>query len=171
VFASAVGGSTFARIETLTSSSAGYKSQQWKNIPHVISQAPFGVGLGTVGSAASFGGKLHELLPEGRGVSGETQYNLLTDEVGAPGLIIWVGLALTVLLLTARKLRSIADPELRISLAALAAPLYGFLLIGFTGPIVGSAALGPYFWFAAGVAAYWFGSGKRMSGARTQEAT
>jgi len=45
------------------------------------------------------------------------------------------------------------------------------LLIGFTGPIVGSAALGPYFWFAAGVAAYWFGSGKRMSGARTQEAT
>src|SRR5207248_11272003 len=90
VFADAVGGSTFTRFETIGSSSSGYKSQLWKNIPHVLSQAPFGVGLGSAGAAAGFGGKANELLSEGRGVTGETQYNLLTDEVGAPGLIIWV---------------------------------------------------------------------------------
>src|SRR5207244_6647212 len=62
VFASAVGNGTFKRYESLSFSSSSYKAPLWKNIPHVLSQAPFGVGLGTAGSAAVFGGKVSELL-------------------------------------------------------------------------------------------------------------
>ncbi|TML00111.1 MAG: hypothetical protein E6G34_01030 [Actinobacteria bacterium] len=165
VLASAAGNGTFKRYESVSFSSSSYKAQLWKNIPHVLSQAPFGVGLGTVGSASRFGGKVSELLPEGRGVTGETQYNLLADETGAPGLVIWVGLALSVMLLAVRRLRYIADPELRLAVAGVAAPVFALLLMGFSGYLGASAALGPYYWFAAGVASYWLTGASGTSGA------
>ena len=83
--------------------------------------------MGTAGTASEFGGKISELLPEGRGVTGETQYNLLADEVGAPGLVIWIGLPLSVMLLAVRKLRYIVDPELRVALAAVLSAVAGWM--------------------------------------------
>ena len=61
-------------------------------------RAPLGVGLGTVGAAGGFGGKISELV-EGHGVSAETQYNVVADELGVPGLIVWIALTLYVIVL------------------------------------------------------------------------
>jgi hypothetical protein len=174
LFVSAEGSGTFSRYESIspskvTSTSTSYKSKAWTKIPHDLAAAPFGVGLGTVGAASSFGGKVTE-LEEGHGVTAETQYNFLADELGAPGLILWVALALNVILLAVRGLRHIGDTEMRIYLAAVVAPIIALLLMGFSGPLSTSAALGPYFWFAAGIAAYWFVGRPRQLEAKARAA-
>lgn len=171
LFVSAEGSGTFSRYssispEKVTSGSTGTKEKAWTLIPHEISVAPFGVGLGSVGAAGGFGGKSTELL-EGHGVTAETQYNFLTDELGAPGLVLWIALAGNLILLAARRLRQIGDIELRIQLAGLFAPFIALVLMGLSGPIMTSAALGPYFWLATGVAAYWFvGPGRKLYAVR-----
>jgi hypothetical protein len=81
-----------------------------------------------------------------------------------------VGLALNVIALALRRLRRIADVELRIDLAAVVAPVIALVLMGFSGPLSTSAALGPYFWFAAGIAAYWFTGARRAATAGTSAA-
>jgi hypothetical protein len=170
LFVSSVRSGTFSRYESIrpgnaeASSTAGYKSAAWSLIPHEISVAPFGVGLGTVGAAGGFGGKTTELL-EGHGVSAETQLNFVTDEIGAPGLVFWFALTITLIVLAVRRLRHVQDIELRIELAGVFAPFVAMVLMGFEGPIMTSAALGPYFWFATGVAGYWFAGPGRGSSA------
>ena len=145
---------TFARYEKITSSSStSYKASSWKQVPRLISLSPFGFGLGSVGPVGSFGGKATE---EVESHTAETQWNFLVDELGAPGVILWVGLALSVLSLAVRRLRLIPDDDLRVFLAATVAPLVAMCLMGFSGPLVTSSSLGPAYWFIAGVAAYWF---------------
>jgi hypothetical protein len=177
LFVSAEGGGTFNRYQSIgspskaASTSTGYKEQAWKKIPHVVEAAPFGVGLGTVGAAGGFGGHYTDEAVEGHGVTAETQYNFLVDELGAPGLILWVALVVSVVVLAARRLRTIPDGEMRIGLAAVFSAVIAMLLMGFSGPLTTSAALGPFLWFATGVASYWFlGPGSRRvsaSGAHT----
>ena len=139
------------------------KTGELAHLPHQLAVAPFGVGLASAGAASGFGGKVTEEL-EGHGVGGETQYNFEGDELGIPGLLLWVGLLINMILLAARRLRHVADVELRIDLAGVFAVLIAFLLMGVSGPVMGSAAGGPFFWFSAGIAAYWFaGPGRRAS--------
>jgi len=162
VFVSAVRPGTFKRYSSIAPSKVAttaptHKASSWEKIPSLIGKAPFGVGLGTVGAASGFGGRITELV-EGHTVSAETQYNLIADELGGPGLIIWVGLSLYVIVLVGRRLRHTADSELAIDLAGAMAPFVALTLEGFSGPFTTSAAAGPYFWFAIGIAAYWFGS-------------
>ena len=73
-------------------------------------------------------------------------------------------------MLALRRLRRIVDVELRIDLAAVVAPVIALVLMGFSGPLSTSAALGPYFWFAAGIAAYWFTGARRAATAGTSAA-
>lgn len=106
LFVSAVGGGTFKRYESIAPGNAAetvpsHKSSAWQNIPNFLASAPLGVGLGTVGAAGGFGGKITELV-EGHGVSAETQYNLIADELGAPGLIAWIALTVLVIALAVR---------------------------------------------------------------------
>jgi hypothetical protein len=171
VFVSAEGNATFVRYESIApggqtvSTTTGYKHGELTAIAHLIAVEPFGVGLGTVGAAGGFGGKNTNLL-EGHGVGAENQYKFLTDELGAPGLLFWLALSGEVILLGVRRLRRMRDPELRIYLSAVVAPFIALLLMGFAGPITTSASLGPFFWFAAGVAAYWFaGPGREAESA------
>jgi hypothetical protein len=167
VFVSAVGGGTFKRYESIAPGNAAetvpaHKSSAWENIPTVLAAAPLGVGLGTVGAAGGFGGKITELV-EGHGVSAETQYNVVADELGAPGLIVWVALTLYVIALATLGIRHFrGDGELAIMLAGAFAPFVALTLEGFSGPFITSTASGPYFWLAIGIAAYWFaGPGRR----------
>lgn len=151
---------TFKRYESFENSSAEeiatHKSGAYTLIPHELVTAPFGVGLGTVGAVGGFEGKDTDLL-EGHTVSAETQYNLITDELGGPGLILWAALSLYVVALTIRGMRAVrGDPDLTIMLAAAMAPFAAMIITGFSGPFETSAALGPYFWLAIGIAAYWF---------------
>ena len=166
LFVSAVGGGTFKRYESIAPGNAAetvpsHKASAWENIPNFLASAPLGVGLGTVGAAGGFGGKITELV-EGHGVSAETQYNLVADELGAPGLLAWIALTLFVIALAARGIRHVRDGELAILLAGAFAPFVALTLEGFSGPFITSTASGPYFWLAVGMAAYWFaGPGRR----------
>jgi hypothetical protein len=144
---------TFSRYETFEKDSAGevatHKAGAYTKIPSLIARAPFGIGLGTVGAVSGFGGKSTE------SASSETQYNFVVDELGTPGLVLWVVMSLYIAALTATQLRFVRDEELAILLAGAFAPFSALILMGFSGPLTTSAALGPYFWFAIGIAAYW----------------
>jgi hypothetical protein len=159
VFVSAVGSSTFSRYESISPGKLGStgdtKQGTLFHIPAQAEAAPFGVGLATVGAVGGFGGTVAKPL-EGHSVSADTQYNFVLDELGIFGLILWVALSLNVIALAARGLRRIADSELRVYLSAAFASFIAFTIIGVSGPTMGSAAFGPYFWFAVGMAAYWF---------------
>jgi hypothetical protein len=153
------GANVFSRYESIepnsvVQTSTTYKKKSLELIPGYIASAPFGFGLATAGSASSFGGKETEAL-EGHGVSSETQYNYVEDELGAAGLILWVALALQVIVLVVRRLPLVADVEVRIDLAAVFAVFIAFALMGLEGSFMSSAAGGPFFWFAVGIAAYW----------------
>jgi putative inorganic carbon (HCO3(-)) transporter len=154
------GGGVFARQETVTSASqaqstgGGAKEKTLAAIPRDIASAPFGVGLGTYGSASGFGGQQHVEI-EGKTVSGESAYNLEVLELGFPGLLLWCGLSLNVLLLVLSRLRRIEDIELRTYLVAVAAVFIAFSIEGLAGPTLAVSPSGTYLWFAAGVVAYW----------------
>lgn len=175
VFVSSVRSGTFKRYESLETSEAvssvpSHKSSTWTKIPSQLAKAPFGVGLGTVGAAGSFGGRITELV-EGHTVSAETQYNFVADELGIPGLLVWVSLSGYIIVLVARRMRRIADGDLAIALAAVFAPFVALTLEGFSGPFLTSSAAGPYFFFAIGIAAYWFAGPGRHALSVATEAT
>lgn len=168
LFVSAVGSGVFSRYESIEPSnvvqtSTTYKEASLALIPHYISVDPFGFGLATAGASAEFGGK--GALLEGHGVTAETQLNYAEDELGAPGLILWIALTLQVIALALRRLPRIADVEVRIGLAAVFAVFVAFALMGLRGAFMSSAAGGPFFWFTVGIAAYWFAGPGRRAGA------
>jgi hypothetical protein len=140
---SAEGGEVFSRYASIEPSnvattSTSYKEKSLGLIPHYISSDPFGFGLATAGPAS------------------ETQYNFVVDELGAPGLILFVALLLELAVLVIRRLPRVADLDIRIYLAAAFAPIFAFAIMGLRGAFMDTSAAGPYFWFAVGIAAYWF---------------
>jgi hypothetical protein len=154
------GRGVFARYESLVASQAhgpgnDSKERDLAQIPRYIANAPFGVGLGTYGSAAGFGGR-ERVTIEGKGTTGESAYNLLALELGLPGLLVWVGFSLSVIALAVRGLRRVRDVELRVYLAAAFAVFIAFTMQGLSGPTLAVTPAGAYLWFAAGIAAYWF---------------
>jgi hypothetical protein len=167
VFVSAVGSGVFSRYQSLApekaaSEATGYKQGVLSQIPHQLAAAPFGFGLGTAGAVSGFGGKQNELL-EGHNVTAETQANFLVKELGLLGLLVWYGFLLRLIVLAFRRVREARDPDLQAYLAAMFAPLLAILFMSYDGPVSSSAALGPYFWFAAGVAGYWLaGPGRAL---------
>jgi hypothetical protein len=165
IVASLVGRGTFARYSSLTPSkligSKDNKASSLKQIPGELGAAPLGLGLASVGAASGFGHKTVGVL-NGHGVSAETQYNFIADELGIPGLLLWVGLTVKLIVLGFRRLPGIPDVEMRLYLSAVFATFIAFTFVGLSGPTMSSAALGPYFWFAVGIAAYWFAGAGRF---------
>lgn len=147
------------RPESAGSSTTGYKAVSLGQIPKAIAADPFGFGLGTAGPASTFGGHTKVKL-EGHGFSSETEYNYLVNELGAPGLIFWGAFTLMLAMLVLRGLPRVEDPDVRIALAAVFSVLAGLTVEGFAGAYTAGSAGGPYFWFAAGIGAYWL-TGRR----------
>jgi hypothetical protein len=158
---------TFKRYERIGSSSSTteYKQGAWSLIPHYLSVAPFGFGLGSVGSVSGLEGKNKQLL-EGHGVSSETQFNLIVNELGAPGLVVWTAMVIYILIVITRGMPTVRDGDMAIMLAGALAPLVAVISESTSGAITNSAVWGTYFWFAIGVAAYWF-AGRRRELARS----
>jgi hypothetical protein len=172
LFVAYEGSGTFSRYESIApgsvTSNRDTKTTSLTHIPALLEAAPFGVGLGTTGSASGFGGKNTNVL-EGHAVSGETEYNFVSDELGLPGLLLWIAFSIRLLVLALRRLPRVPDIELRIYLAAVFATFIAFTIMGFSGPTMSSAAFGPFFWSAAGLAAYWFaGPGRRHQGQQAE---
>ena len=111
---------------------------------------PLGVGVGTVGSAASITGR-----PNDTGLNAETLWNFLVLETGLAGLAIMLALLIRLLWWALTRIRRTANPVARLYLAALAAPLFSVALTGFGGPTTISVPFGPYLWLMAGVLSYW----------------
>ncbi len=161
VLISADGAGIFHRQETLSSQGpetgeAATKVAHFSQLPADIAGAPFGIGLGTGGSAGGFGGKQQKVQIEGSGPSGEGAFNLVELEVGAPGLLLWAALTASVIWLAVTRLRQIENREMRTYLVAVMAGFLAFTADGFAGPTLAVSPAGTFLWFAAGVAAYWF---------------
>jgi hypothetical protein len=162
------GSGVFARQESLSSlgsaeeSGGNSKIIHLKALPRDFFGAPFGSGLGTGAAAGGFGGKQARVEIEGRGVSTEGTLNLIVIELGAPGLLLWVGLTITVIGLAVLKLRHVSDTELRTYLVALYAAYLAKVVGGFGGPTISTVG-GAFLWFVPGVTAYWLARPRRAS--------
>jgi hypothetical protein len=157
---------TFKRYESIGANSETtlHKESAWTKIPEEVAASPFGYGLGNSGATAGRVGANQNLL-EGHGLGSETEYNVLVKELGAPGLILWPLIAICVSILIARGIRGVRDGDLAICLAGALAAFIPLLIEGFSG-FLGTSLPGggAYFWFAIGVAAYWFaGPGRALS--------
>jgi hypothetical protein len=165
------GSGIFARQETLTSSSelqqhgAGAKERSLSQIPSDVVRAPLGVGLGTAGSVGGFGGAQKVEL-EGEKVIGGSAYSLLWKESGAPGLLIWLGLTLNVILLGAARLRKVKDVELRTYLLGAIVAFIALTIQGLSGPTL-AVTTGAFLWFVPGVISYWLAGDGREEAFRT----
>jgi hypothetical protein len=161
VLVTVLGGKTFSRYSSIAPGQIGSGTHDTKTgdlaqIPSQIARAPFGVGLGRLGAAAGFGGKVKEESLEKHSVGGETEYSFVLAELGLPGLLMWIALTIRMIVLMLGGLRHVVDPEIRIYLAALTSTFLAFTMIGFSGPTMESAAFGPFFWGTVGISAYWF---------------
>lgn len=117
----------------------------------LASQHPLGVGLATAGPASGF-----ERTPEqAAGFNAETQWNFLILEVGIAGVVIYVAFLLRLMWLGMTRIRHIVDGELRLYVAALAAPIFSLLIAGFSGPTTVTVPQAPFFWLVSGMLAYW----------------
>jgi hypothetical protein len=118
--------------------------------PALAAQYPLGAGLGSVGPAGNFGRE------QVRAIDNETEFNFLIVELGVVGAGVFLGLVAMVIA-RIRRLREIPDTELRVLLAALAAPLLGMVLMFFAASHTAGSPGAPYFWAISGVLAYWLG--------------
>jgi O-antigen ligase len=100
-------------------------------------------------------------------VSGGSAYNLLAVELGLPGLALWIGFTISVLLLGLGRLRLIEDPELRTYLVAILATFVTLTIEGLVGPTLAVTPPGVFLWFAPGVLAYWLAGPGRKAIARS----
>ncbi len=173
--APSAGKGVFSRYEDITPDKAAQTSVDYRKativqIPTVIEKYPFGAGLAIAGAGKSFGGESPAII-DGHTASAESQYNYVTLELGLAGLALWVALSATVIALAVRGLRRIGDVELRLYLAGVFATVIAFTIMGFVGPTMSSLPFGPYFWFAIGVAAYWFKSNPEQGRRQRRQAT
>jgi hypothetical protein len=156
---------TFKRYESIGANSATvlHKESAWGEVPDEVAASPFGFGLGNSGATAARVGANQNLL-EGHGLGSETEYNVLVKELGLVGLILWPWLAIYVSILIARRIKGVGDGDLAICLAGALAGFIPLVIEGFSGFLGSSIAGGVYYWFAIGVAAYWFaGPGRAVA--------
>ena len=164
-FVSAVSSSKSAAQEDEEGEGGGGdgKLAHLSQIPKDLVDVPFGLGLGTAGAVAGLGGKATKAVEEKK-VSGGSAYNLLALELGVPGLALWCGLTITVILLALTRLRQIADPELRVYLVAIVSVFIALTVQGLAGPTLAVTPPGAFLWFAPGVIVYWLaGPGYRAA--------
>ncbi len=165
------GSAIFSRQESLTSvqrteeTGGNGKERSLSEIPNYLVDAPFGFGLGTTGSVSGFGGS-KRLEVEGERVIGGSAYSLLMKEMGAPGLLLWIGLSVSAIGLAVTRLRRLRDVELRTYLVGLLAAFIALTIQGLSGPTL-AVTVGAFLWVVPGAIAYWFaGPGWAQSGPR-----
>jgi hypothetical protein len=129
--------------------------------PSLATQYPLGVGLATAGPAAGFKSTTDRQEQQ---FNAETQWNFLILEIGIAGVLIYVGFLLRMMWLALTRIRHVADGELRLYVAALAAPIFSLLVAGFSGPTTASVPSAPFFWLVSGILAYWLVTAYRSRG-------
>jgi hypothetical protein len=147
--------SAFARYDSVApgrvlDTTFGERRGTFALLPKYMDQYTFGAGLGMVGPAA---GVIDP--PRTRGLSAESQLTFTVIEVGVPGLIVLFGFITHLLLKVIPRIRRVADRDLRLMLAAVAAPFFLLLASSIVGAITPSTPTAPYIWFGAGALLWW----------------
>jgi hypothetical protein len=154
---------TFDRYESINSPSKAlstafnYRKDTLAKIPNYVVDIPLGAGIGSKGPAASIAG-----TGGGAKYDAESEPTFLLIELGIPGLLVMLGLYLTLFRVSITGIRKEQDRESRILLTAVAAPLFAIFSTWFVGVSTATTPSSPYFWFAAGVLSFWLLT-KRMS--------
>jgi hypothetical protein len=157
--ASVLRSGTFKRYESIGANqeTALHKEAAWSKVPTYAETAPLGFGLGNSGPVSGLGGSTaNKNLIEGHGLTSESQYNVLVKELGAPGLILWPLMVIYVSWLMVTGMHRIRDPDIAICLAGTMASFPLLLIQGLNAFLLEGTVTGPYFFFAIGVAGYWF---------------
>jgi hypothetical protein len=149
-------GSSGTRYQALSPSSLVQTTNKARGksisaIPHNLVTYPFGAGLGVAGPATSAPGA----SSLAGNVDAETEFSFLTDETGIPGVLVYTGFVVALLVLGIRRCRHEPDREARVLLAALIAPLAGILALFFISATSASVPTGPYVWTVGGIISYW----------------
>jgi hypothetical protein len=121
------------------------------DIPHNLVTYPFGAGLGVAGPATSAPGG----SPLAGNLDAETELSFLTLETGIPGMLVYIGFVVALLVIGVRRCRHEPDPEARVLLAALIAPLFGIFALFASSATSPAVPTGPYVWAVGGIVAYW----------------
>jgi glycosyltransferase involved in cell wall biosynthesis len=168
----------FRKYDTITpervvETTVSYRRDTLERIPEYAVTYPFGAGLGSGGPGAGFIGT----RALGPALDAESEFTYLLIELGLAGLIVLGAFNLRLLSIALVRLRRLADPETRWLVAAVVAPLFALLATWVVGIATASTPGAPYFWFAAGVMAFWLcgpsrnGEPAGSSGARSWQAT
>jgi hypothetical protein len=149
------GSGAFRRYSSITPSKLvkttyDYRGSTLALLPRYAKDFPFGTGIGTAGPASSVGGT--KAPPA---LNAESEFNFLLIELGIPGVLCLLLLNLRLLGSALVHIRRFVDPELRLLLAAMVAPLVALLVTWFTDVSTATTPGSPYFWFVAGTLAYW----------------
>ena len=139
-----------------------FSTERGESVKAFVSLAtdhPLGVGLGNVGPASGF-----QRATVVKGLDAETEWNFLVIEAGVAAVSVYVAFLLRLVWLALTRIRRVADPALRLYLAALAAPICSMLVAGFSGPTSAAPPFAPFLWLVSGVLAYWLVSGYRQGG-------
>lgn len=154
----------FDRYSSITpdkvlSTAYNYRSGTIADVPDYMAQFPLGAGIGKTGPAAdSAGGGGYSNL------DAESEPTYLLIELGIPGFIIFTVFQLRFLGLSFA-IRRLKDLEIRLLLAAVAAPLFAIFAEGFAGITSATTPNAPYLWFASGILTYWLIGPKRTGDA------
>jgi hypothetical protein len=127
-------------------------------LPGYVTDFPLGAGLGSVGPAA-------REIPrsERKSLNAETEFNFLVIELGIGGLLVLLAFNIRLLALAVARLRRVVDADLRLLLAAVAAPLFAIFVTWVSGITTATSPNAPYLWFAGGTLAYWLGGRDRSA--------
>jgi hypothetical protein len=143
---------------TVVDTTVDYRKDTLALVPKYVVEIPLGGGLGTVGPAASVPGG------NGRTFDAESEFTYLLAEGGLAAMIIFCGFVGHLCLLVIRRWPRLQDTEANVALSAIAAPIFGLVLVATAGSISASPPTSPYIFFVAGALSWWLVS--RVDGAQ-----
>lgn len=124
-----------------------------RQIPWNIVHYPLGSGLGSGGPALTEPGP--PAVFQTTGVNAETEISLATLDTGVPGMLTIVGFTLVLLFVGLSRVPREPDPESRVLLSALIAPLGALFVLFWVSPLLATTPSGPYLFAVGGVVSYW----------------
>jgi hypothetical protein len=138
----------------IVSTTSAARGGSISDIPGNMAAYPFGAGVGTAGPASGSAGASQ--LTQANVLDVETEFSFLVVETGIPGMLTVVGFVLALIFIGFTRVRREEDPEARVLLAALVAPLIAIFAQFFVGALTPSVPVGPYLFAVGGIVSYWF---------------
>lgn len=131
-------------------------------ISDAVTQYPLGAGLAVAGPASGTVSGGTQLTGT---INAESEFSFMTLEGGIPATLLLLGFVISIIALGIRFCRQEPDPEARVLLAAVIAPVIGTVALFYPSPVTPTVPTGPYLWTAGGIVAYWLVTRRRARAA------